>query len=152
MPSRGHSPLEISVSLSVLRVALFLLTVTPWGDFLCHGGSWSHSKMDGQRHLFPTGSVYAQCEQLLEQLWRKRFILQKTSLMSTRAHTAFRTDAHLLDWLSAWPLIGQTSRPLVPQSAGSASSPATALPPGFQMLLYHGHAAIGCTRFKSLFY
>lgn len=39
-----------------------------------------------------------------------------------------------------------------PPSADSGCSPATALPPGCEMLLYHGHAAVGCDRLKSLFY
>lgn len=81
----------------------------------------------------------------------ENFALWKTTLRSRHGHTAFRTKARLLGWLSACSLVGQTLGHITSPSASSGSSPATPLPPGCWVLLYLRQAVHGFIGYKSLF-
>ena len=118
-----------------------------FGDFVFHAESLFHSKTNGQWRLFPPGGVYAQCEQLVEQLRVEILLCRKQPWAA--AKVALRTQAYLWGWLSAWSLASQSLGHKVSPSA--SSSPATPLPPGCWMLLYLRQAASGCIRYKSLF-
>ena len=118
-----------------------------FGDFVFHAESLFHSKTNGQWRLFPPGGVYAQCEQLVEQLWVEILLCRKQPWAA--AKVALRTQAYLWGWLSAWSLASQSLGHKVSPSA--SSSPTTPLPPGCWMLLYLRQVANGCIRYKSLF-
>lgn len=72
-------------------------------------------------------------------------------MRSRHGHTAFRTKARLLGWLSACSLVGQTLGHITSPSASSGFSPATPLPPGCWVLLCLRQAVHGFIGYKSLF-